>query len=58
MMSYETITTIANIIATNKRNKVVNQIGGSLRNAFNGERISEVRIQRILDKFLEGLKKI
>lgn len=58
MMSNETITIIANIIAINQRDKVVNQIGESLRNAFSGERISEARVQRILDKFIEGLKEI
>jgi hypothetical protein len=58
MMSNETIAIIANIIAINQRDKVVNQIGESLRNAFSGERISEARVQRILDKFIEGLKEI
>jgi len=58
MMSNETITIIANLIATNQRDKVVNNIGKSLRNAFSGERISKVRIQRILDKFIEELKVI
>ena len=58
MISKPSIKTIANLIALNQRDEVVNQIGDSLRNAFSGERISEVRIQRILDKFTEGLRKI
>lgn len=58
MMSKGSILIIANIIAINKRDKVVNQIGESLRNSFNGERISEARVQRILDKFVKELKNI
>ncbi|MCB2309011.1 hypothetical protein LGL08_20115 [Clostridium estertheticum] len=58
MMSNETITIIAGIMALKQRDIVVNKIGNSLRNAFRDERISEARIQRILDKFVEELKKI
>ena len=58
MMSNKTITIIAGVMALKQRDIVVNKIGNSLRNAFSGERISEARIQRILDKFVEELKEI
>jgi hypothetical protein len=58
MISNETITEIADTIAERQRNVIVNKIGESLRAAFTGERISDKRIQRILDKFVEELKKI
>jgi len=52
MVSEYTITTISQRIVEAERNR----IGDSLRNAFKGERISEKRIERILDRFLVGLK--
>ena len=56
-MSRETIKIIAGILATESRDKVVMSIGDSLRKAFKDERISEVRVERILGKFIEELKK-
>ena len=58
MISENTITIIADVIAIQQIDKSVNKIGESLRNALSCERISEARIQRILDKFVEELKKI
>jgi len=52
MVSEYTITTIAQLMVEGERDR----LGNSLRNAFKGERISEQRIDRILDRFLVGLK--
>jgi len=52
MVSKCTITIISQSIVEAERNR----IGNSLKNAFKGERISEQRIERILDRFLVGLK--
>ena len=57
-MSNKTITIVADTIATKQRDVIVNRVGESLRASFKGERISKERIQRILDKFVEELKKI
>ena len=54
MISENTIT----IIAMEQRDVMVNRVGESLRSSFKGERISKERVQRILDKFVEELKKI
>jgi len=58
MMSNTTITVVADTIAIRQRDVIVNRIGESLRASFSGERISKVRVERILDKFVEELKKI
>ena len=52
MVSKCTITTIAQLIAEKERDR----IGNSLRNAFKEERIGKERLERILGKFLIGLK--
>ena len=57
MISKNIIKTVANEIALKQRDKIVNKIGESLRRAFKNERISEKRIERILEKFVEELKK-
>ncbi|MCB2308860.1 hypothetical protein LGL08_20385 [Clostridium estertheticum] len=58
MISENTITIIAGVIAMEQRDVMVNRVGESLRASFKGERISKERVQRILDKFVEELKKI
>lgn len=57
MISENTITVIADVMAVEQRDKVVNNIGEALRGALGTERISEQRIERILGKFIEELKK-
>ena len=58
MISENTITIIAGVIAMEQRDVMVNRVGESLRASFKGEKISKERVQRILDKFVEELKKI
>jgi len=52
MVSKCTITIISQSIVEAERNR----IGDSLRNAFKDERISQQRVERILGRFLVGLK--
>jgi len=57
MISKNVIRIVSDEIALKQRDKIVNKIGESLRRAFKGERISEKRVERILNKFVEELKK-
>ena len=58
MLSDNIIGIIAGEIAIKQRDRVVNNIGDALKGALDEERIGKVRLQRILDNFIEGLKKI
>ena len=58
MMSDNIIGTIAGEIAIKQRDATVNRLGDSFEKALGTERISKARIDRILAKFLEELKKI
>lgn len=57
MISKNVIKIVANEIALQQRDKIVNKIGESLRSAFKDERISQKRVERILERFVEELKK-
>lgn len=56
MISKTTITTIATLIAYQETDRVTKKIENSLRNAFKNEKISKSRVDRILGKFVEGLR--
>ena len=58
MLSDKIIGVIAGEIAIKQRDRVVGNIGDALKGALDEERIGKVRLQRILDNFIEGLKKI
>jgi len=56
VISKTTITTIATLIAYQETDRVTKKIENSLRNAFKNEKISKSRVDRILGKFVEGLR--
>ena len=57
MISKLTVTRLAERIANDKKDVVVNKIGNALKSSLERERISSKRINRILDNFLIELDK-